>query len=90
MDKLIAFIEDNSKEFTIVFFFLWGVFLILLSLHTNFFAKLLYIASINALVVAQIYLGFLKTKGKRNWWGISLGVITGIYTIILDLITLSF
>jgi len=90
MDKLIHFIEENSKVFVVLFFFLWGAFLIILSLHTNFFAKILYVIAINALVVAQIYLGFLKKEGKRNWLGIVLGSITGIYTLVLDLMFLSF
>jgi len=90
MDKLIHFIEENPKPFAILFFFLWGGFLIVFSLHTNFFAKTLYITAINALVVAQIYLGLKKKAGKRNWLGILLGSITGIYTLILDFMFLPF
>ena len=90
MDRMIDLIEKNSKVFSIIFFFLWGIFLILFSLHTNIFPKILYALTVNALVVGQFYLGFLKKDGRRHWLGIILGSITGLYTLLIDAIAIFF
>jgi hypothetical protein len=52
--------------------------------------KIIYTVAVNALVVGQLYLGFIKQDGKRNGLGIVLGIITGIYTLLIDAIAISF
>ena len=89
MEKLIGFLERYPKLFVVVFFFLWGGFLILFSLHKHIFPQTLYLLAVNGLVVGQLYLGFRKKDGKRNSLGVLLGILTGVYTLMINVIALT-